>query len=171
MTQSKAKITQRKGRLPKAVGDKKQAEGKRMYVKSGLTLNDIAELLELGIDTIKRWYKTGEWEKAKNLQVISIDGLKEELLNTFNDMKVGKKPAMTPDQISKLVASFEKLSDKNKNLAFCFENYELLTDKLIQKVAEASSEKEKKKRMDIVKYVRSATKEIVDKLYKEVLND
>ncbi|CAL2108190.1 conserved hypothetical protein [Tenacibaculum sp. 190524A02b] len=161
--------TKRKGRLSKAQADKKRAEGKRMYVKSGLTVNDIADILEVHIDTIKRWAKNDQWEKAKNLQVITIDGIKQELLNTFNDLKAGKTPKVSADQISKLVASFEKLSDTNKNLAYCFENYNLLTDKLIVKVSETTDEQEKKKRMDIVKYVRKTVQEIVDELYTAIL--
>ena len=173
MAQSKnmAQKPKRKGRLPKAQSDKKRREGKRMFVKNGLTLSEIAEILEVYIDTVKKWHRNDGWAKAKDLQVISIDGLKEELLNTFNDLKAGKTPKLSSDQISKLVSSFEKLSDKNKNLAYCFENYDLLTDKLIGKVAEATNDKEKKRLLDIVKYVRDCTTEIVDELYKEVLND
>lgn len=165
------KPQKRKGRLPKSQSDKKRREGKRMYVKNGLTLQEISEICEVYIDTVKRWHRLDKWEQAKNLQVISIDGLREELLNTFNLMKIGKTPKMSPDQISKLVSAFEKLSDKNRNLAYCIENYELLTDKLIRKVSEAVGEKEKKRLMDLTKYVRILCTEIVDELYKEVLND
>lgn len=169
MAKQSIKKPKKGGRLKKAQSDVKRREGKRMYVKNGLALLEVATVLEVHIDTVRRWHKNDQWEKAKNMQVISIDGLKEEILNTFNEIKAGKTPKMSADQISKLVASFEKLSDKNKNLAYCIENYELLTDELIQKISEARGEKEKQYRMDIVKYVRAAQTKVIDTLYKDLL--
>lgn len=160
----------RKGRLPKAESDAKRKEGKRMYVRSS-SLELIAEVLEVHIDTIKSWKRADRWEKSKSLYSISLAGLKEEALNTYALLKEGKDPKLTPDKIAKLASAFDKLSNKRKLLTYAIESYELLTDELVKIVGDAKSKKAKEKALNDLKYMRAVTDKIINNLYKEVLDD
>lgn len=167
---AKKETTKRKGRLPKAESDAKRKEGKRMYVR-GSSLEVIAEVLEVHIDTIKSWKRTDRWEHSKSLYSISLAGLKEEALNTYALLKEGKEPKLTPDKIAKLASAFDKLTNKRKLLTYAMESYDLLTDELITIVSEAKSKKAKDKALADVKHFRKVADKIINNLYKEVLDD
>ncbi len=163
-----AKAKKRKGRLPKALSDKKRLDGKRMFI-NGLTYSEIAQILDVYIDTVKGWAKLDEWEELKKMHAVSIGEMKNEILNTFHSLKEGKKPNVTADAIRKLVAAFQDLNDKRKNAAYAIENFNLLTDALIAKAMNAKNKKEKERLLEIVKYVSSVMQEVANKLYQASL--
>jgi len=169
-TKKKTSEIKKKGRMPKAVAEKKQAEGKRMFV-NGFTLSEIADILGVYIDTVKSWHVKYEWEKARNIQSISINAIKEEILKSFAALKRGEEPLLSPDKISKLVAALEKLSDKKKNLAYMYENYELLTDELIKVVLKFKTKKDKEAGLKMVNQVRKVMDDIINRTYKEAMNE
>lgn len=158
------------GRLNKKESDQKKRQGKRMYV-NGFSRMEIAEILEVHIETIKRWYKKYEWQDEKDMHSLSISELKRETLQTFADMKAGKTPKMSPDQLSKLASTFEKLSDKRKALAYMFENFETLTDAILKDAMSERKKSEKERKIEISKYVRDLMEDITSKTYKDALND
>jgi predicted transcriptional regulator len=102
-------------RLTKAQINKKKSEGKRLYTK-GFELEQIADILDLTIDTVKKYADKGDWEHSRQLNNMSPDELRHMILECMADIKEGKQPRYSPDQISKLAASFEKLSDSRKRL-------------------------------------------------------
>ncbi len=162
--------TKRKGRLPKAVAEKKQLQGKRMYI-NGLSHNEIADITDLHIETVKNWSKTDDWDAARKMHSVSIGEMKAEILNTFHDIKLGKKPKLSADAIRKLVAAFQDLNDGRKNAAYAIENYNILTDALIAKSKDAKTIKEKTYRLGVVKYVSTVMQEVANQLYKDAIDD
>lgn len=163
-------MTTRKGRLPKAVSEKKQLEARRLYI-NGLTEAEIADVLELHVETIRKWAKEGNWEDSKKMHSVSISEMKAEVLNTFTALKNGEQPKLTADQITKVVSAFEKLNDRKKNVAYAVENFDLLFERLIKKAGEATTKKEKEARLQTVKYVSAVANELVNDLYTEALHD
>lgn len=160
----------RKGRLPKAVSEKKQLEGRRLYI-NGLTETEIADVLELHIETIRKFSKDNKWEDSKKMHSVSISEMKAEVLNTFTSLKKGETPKLSADQITKVVSAFEKLNDRKKNVAYAVVNFDLLFERLIKKASEATTKKQKQERLELVKYVSSIAHELVNDLYTESLND
>ena len=65
------------GRLTKKESDKKKRQGKRMFI-NGFSHNEIADVLEVHLETIKRWSKKDGWEEAKDIHSLSISELKAE---------------------------------------------------------------------------------------------
>jgi len=157
-------------RMRKEVADKKKRDGKRMFIR-GYSLNEIAEVTEVYIDTIKKWAKEDDWQTAKDVHSISIGELKEQVLQTFIDLKEGKTPKLSPDKLSKISAAFQSLSDKKKNVTYMYDNYEILSDALIDSAVEAKTKKEREYRLEIAKYVRGVMDNVVSETYKEALND
>ena len=158
------------GRLTKKESDTKKRQGKRMFI-NGFSKDEIADILEVHIETIKRWHKQDEWEKEKDVHSLSISELKRETLQTFADMKAGITPKLSPDQLSKLAATFDKLSDKKKALAYMYENYELLSDALLKDALSERSKVKKESKLETAKYVREIREELTSTTYKEALND
>lgn len=164
------KTNTRKGRLPKEVSEKRRRDGKRMYI-NGLSYSDIAEISEVHIDTVKNWAALDNWEDAKKMHSVSIGEMKNEILNTFHSLKKGEKPKVSADAMRKLVIAFQDLNDGRKNAAYAIENYNLLTDALISDAMEATSKREKEKKLEIVKYVSVVMQKVANKLYQDSLKD
>lgn len=158
------------GRLTKKESDQKKRQGKRMFI-NGFSVDEIASILEVHIETIKRWKKQYDWQKEKDVHSLSISELKRETLQTFADMKEGKTPKLSPDQLSKLAATFDKLSDKKKALAYMYENFELLSDALLKDALSERKKADKEKKLEMAKYVREMMEDLTSATYKEALND
>jgi transposase len=158
------------GRLTKKESDTKKRQGKRMFI-NGFSRQEISEILEVHIETVKRWHKKEEWQKEKDVHSLSVSELKRETLQTFADMKEGKTPKLSPDQLSKLASTFDKLSDKKKALAYMYENYELLSDAILKDALSERSKAKKESKLETAKYVREMMEALTSKTYKEALND
>jgi hypothetical protein len=119
--------------------------------------------------TIENWAKEFDFEQAKRVASISISEIRNEILNTYEAMKKGDTPKMSPDQISKLVASFDKISTTQKSLTWIIEAYELLTDSFLSEIQSMKSEKQKEKKYNTLKTVRLQCDKVVSKLQKQLL--
>ncbi len=158
------------GRLTKKESDTKKRQGKRMFI-NGFSPQEIADILEVHIETIKRWKKQYDWQKEKDVHSLSISELKRQILQTFADMKEGNQPKLSPDQLSKLVAAFDKLSDKKKALAYMYENFELLSDAILKDALSERKKATREEKLETAKYVREMMEDLTSATYKEALND
>lgn len=158
------------GRLTKQQSDAKKRQGLRMYI-NGFSKQEIAEILEVHLETVKRWANQFNWEDEKGVHSISIVELKKEVLQTFADMKGGKTPKLSADQLSKLAATFDKLSDSKKALSYMYENFEALSDAILKDALSERSKKKKEHKLETAKYVRSVMDSLTSTTYKEVFNE
>tara|TARA_R110002050_G_scaffold295237_1_gene453859 strand:- start:18305 stop:18793 length:489 start_codon:yes stop_codon:yes gene_type:complete len=160
----------RTGRLKKSEADRKKRQGQRMFI-NGISKDEIAEILEVHIETINRWYRDYNWQADKDLHSISIGELKREVLQTYSDIKEGKQPKVSADQLSKLAATFEKFSDKKKALAYMYENFEQLSDAIIKDALSERTKKAKEEKLGTAKYIREMMDIVTAQTYKEALHD
>lgn len=158
------------GRLTKKESDKKKRQGKRMFI-NGFSENEIADVLEVHLETIKRWSKKDGWEEAKDIHSLSISELKAETLRSFAALKNGETPKVSPDQLSKLSSTFEKLSDKKKNLAYMYDNFEELSNAILKDALSERAKKNREAKLETAKYIRGIMDDVVSKTYKEALDD
>lgn len=141
---------------------------KNLYIK-GFDTSTIADILGFSKRTIDNWAKEFDFEQAKRAASISISEIRNEILNTYQAMKKGQSPAMSPDQISKLVASFDKLSISQKSLTWVIEAYELLTDSFLKDIQNSNSDKQKNLKFNILKQVRLQCDKVISNLQKQLL--
>ncbi len=146
----------------------KIAHAKRLYVK-GFDLNTIADMLGFSVNTLNKWASDNDFESAKRATSISINEVRNEILLTYQAMQKGEEPKMSPDQISKLVSSLEKLSYSQKSISWIIEGYELLTETFLEEVQASKSEKQKEKIYELLKEVRKRMDTAINKLQKELL--
>ena len=157
-------------RFTKEVLEKKKREAKELYVK-GFEIETISEIINVSATTIGRWAKIDEYEQARNSKYIALSELRNVILQSFIDMKDGKKPNIKPDEAAKFAAAFEKLSDKKKVLSYMHDNYEMLTDELIKEVQETKGIKNKEFALAVLKKVREVTDDILTRTTAETLNE
>lgn len=155
-------------KFKKQTRDDKINNAKRLYVK-GFDLQFISEVIEVSLTTLEKWAKENDFETARRASQISISEIRNEILNTYEVMKNGGKPTMSPDQISKLVASFEKLTPSQKSLTWIIEAFEMLTESYLEEIKNSNNNAEKNKNFDILKTVRTHCDKVISKITKQIL--
>jgi len=158
------------GRCSKEKSDKKRQQAKDMYVKM-FGLETISDILDVSITTMKRWAKEEDFEQARKSSFISLHEIRNTILESFADLRDGKKPKIKPDEAAKYASAFEKLSDKKKMLSYMYSDFELLSDELIQDVQTGKTKKEKEFALQVLKIVRLKTDSILTRVTAEALND
>ncbi|MCL2245844.1 MAG: hypothetical protein FWC10_03610 [Lentimicrobiaceae bacterium] len=157
-------------RYTKEKTDKKRSQAKDMYVKM-FDLETISDILGVSIKTLKRWEKEEDFEQARKSSYISLQEIRNTILESFADLRDGKTPKIKPDEAAKYASAFEKLSDKKKMLSYMYSNYELLTDELIKDVQNGKNKKEKEAALLVLIAVRNKTDIILTNTTAEALND
>lgn len=155
-------------RLSENERNTKISYAKSLYVK-GFDTATIGDMLGFAKSTIDGWAKEAEFEQAKRAASISISEIRNEILNTYEAMRNGEKPAMNPDQISKLVASFEKLSPSQKSVTWIIEAFELLTESYLDEMRKTKSKKKKEQILNQLKAARTHADNVMSKLTKDLL--
>lgn len=148
----------------------KKQYAKDLYIK-GFTLDTISDIIGVAMTTLRKWAKENDFETAKQSSFIALSELRNTILQSFIDLKDGKKPTIKPDEAAKYASAFEKLSDRRKVLSFMYESFELLTDELTKDIEGARSAKAKELALETLKKVREKTDAILTKLTAEALNE
>jgi hypothetical protein len=157
-------------RMSNTERDDKIRQGFDMF-SAGISEQIISETLDVNINTVYRWKKEYNWDDRRKVNQLTMGEIRKSIIDSWDDLKNGKKPAITPDMASKYAAAFEKFSDKRKTLSYMFETFEMLTNELLLDVQNAKNEKQKDDLLKFAKRVRSKLEQITSKLYKEVLDN
>lgn len=144
------------------------AEGKALFIR-GLSLQSISDIIQISVVALRTWRDEGEWEEAKKRHQISVGEMRQEILNTYNAIKNGETPKISADDISKLASAFEKLSDRQKNLGYMYDNYEVLTEHLAREVIQAKNKKDKEQAHLVYKACRKAMDQVLDEAFNATL--
>lgn len=155
-------------RFTKQEKEAKISYAKKLYVK-GFDLTTIADMLGVTASTISKWSKDNDFETAKRASMISINEIRNAILETYEQMKAGNKPVLSPDQISKLVSSFEKLSPSQKSITWVTEGFEELTESFLQEIQHTKSEKKKDVIYKELQAARKHMDRVLARIHKEIL--
>lgn len=156
-------------RFTKEEAAQKKTYAKELYIKD-FSIDTIAEIIGVAASTVKRWAEDEDFETAKQSSFIAISELRKTILQSFMDLKEGRKPTIKPDEAAKYAAAFDKLSDRKKVLSYMYESFEILTDELIKDIENAKNKKDKDFAMTILKRVREKTDIIIAKTTDEAFN-
>lgn len=156
------------GKLSDNERNSKISYAKSLYVK-GFDTATIADMLGFAKSTIESWAKQADFEQAKRASNISISEIRNEILKTYEAMRNGKKPTINPDQISKLVASFEKLSPNQKSVTWIIEAFELLTESYLKEMHHTKNQKKRQQILNQLKVARIHADKVMSKLTKDLL--
>jgi len=158
------------GKFTKEQQEQKRHYAKNLYIK-GFDIETIADIIQVALSTVKRWYKDESYEAARNSNFIALSELRNTILQSFMDLKDGKKPTIKPDEAAKYACAFEKLSDKKKVLTYMYESFEMLTEELGKDIQKAKTTKDKEFALTILKRVRDKSDLILTRLTNEALDN
>jgi hypothetical protein len=154
-------------RLSDEVKAKKLQKAKELYITGKFSMAFIADTVDIKVETLKDWADKGNWDSLKTNTLMSVRQIQQMILKCAEDIQLGVKPIATPDQLSKLVAAFEKITDKDKYVASLYDAFTILFDHIMMK---AQDEKNMKKRELIIKIAQDITgftEEVITKALKD----
>ncbi len=152
-------------RLTNKQKDIKLSQGRNLYIK-GFSLQTISEIIEISVDSLKKWRDENDWEEAKELSNISPSEIKGLILETVKDIKEGKKPKYKADDISKLVAAFDKITDKRKQAIYTMESFNDFSNWILGKAAKSKGKK-RQELIDLTQTIRTQQDEYVSHLLQD----
>lgn len=149
-------------RLSNQDREQKQRDSKALYIK-GFSLQLISEMIGISVDSLRKWYKEEEWEKAKELSSISPSEIEDMIMVNIKAIKEGEKPPYKADDIAKLVASLDRLKDKKRKAVYTMEVFMHFRDWLLEKVANTKT-KERELALNKLKEFSSLMEEYTNTL-------
>ncbi|MBY0244946.1 MAG: hypothetical protein K2Q03_05775, partial [Sphingobacteriaceae bacterium] len=148
---------------------KKQAQAREMYTRD-FSITFISEVVGVKPETIRTWAKVGEWEDLKRANAITPSHIQNMILQCAEEIKEGRTPKISPDQLAKLASAYEKLSDKRKHLGYMIDAFSELRNHLLRKAQEASQKTDKQKMLSLAQEMSPLTDEIINLRFKEITN-
>jgi len=157
-------------KFSKAQLEEMTGKAKNLYCKD-FDIDTIAELLKVSKQTVEKWARDNDFEKAKKSQLIAISELRNSILESYADVLDGKTPRITPDAAVKYAKAFELFSSKKQVLLYMFEGFELLTDEYQHEIQNTRGKAKKTELLDMLKHLRETMNRVITNLNKEVLGD
>lgn len=128
------------GRMTNAQRDLKKSQARDLFIK-GFSLQTISEITEVGIKTLGSWRDADNWEHEKELNTIRPTEIKKMILEYVVAVKNGKAPPYKADDLSKISAAFDRLSDKRKKAVYSMETVDDFCSWLLDRAAKRNGKK------------------------------
>lgn len=157
-------------RFTKSEKDRKIKHAKDLYIK-GFDIDVIADMLGISVNTLRAWAAGNDFDTIRRAASVSISEIRNEILLTYEKMKNGEQPAMSPDQISKLTASLEKLSPTQKSLSWIIEAFNMLTDEYLSEIQKTTNIKKRESLLTHLKQLRLNMDIVITKTTKQIIGD
>lgn len=157
-------------KLTKQETELRKQQARDLYLK-GFDCPTIADILGMAPSTISKWADSLGFEDARRARTVSLSEMRETILDSFQRLKAGEKPTISPDAAAKYAKAFEQLSDRKRCLPHMFEAYDILTDHLALRVQAAHSKADRDRALEVLKIVRELSQQILTDITNESINN
>lgn len=110
-----------KGRMTAAESDYKKSQGKDLFVK-GFAITNISEIIGVGIKTLAKWRDDFKWQDEKDLNSLKPSTIRNLTLKMALAIEKGEPLPYKADDVSKIVAAFDRISDSKKKAVYTMES-------------------------------------------------
>lgn len=132
--------------------EEKQAQGRRMYV-AGFDLVDIVKILGVSEKTLRKWKDEDLWEDEKELAAMKPARLKRLTLECALAIERKEPLPYKADDISKIVAAFDRITDSRKVALYSMESMDCLTNFILEQAGKERGQ-QRERLIDLIKEVR-----------------
>ncbi len=119
-------------RLTSADADYKRSQGKELFVK-GFTVTNISEIIGIGVKTLAKWRDEGNWEDEKELASLKPSNIRKLTLKMALAIEKGEKLPYKADDVSKVVAAFDRITDSKKIALYTMESIDGFSSYMLEK--------------------------------------
>ncbi len=136
-------------RLTAAESDYKKSQGKELFLK-GFTIANISEIIGIGVKTLGNWRNDGNWDDEKELSALKPSNIRKLTLKCALAIEQGKPLPYKADDISKIVAAFDKITDFRKIAVYTMESIDGFSAYMLEKAGKNTG----KKREDLLELLK-----------------
>lgn len=104
-----------------AESDYKKSQGKDLFVK-GFAITNISEIIGVGIKTLAKWRDDFKWQDEKDLNSLKPSTIRNLTLKMALAIEKGEPLPYKADDVSKIVAAFDRISDSKKKAVYTMES-------------------------------------------------
>lgn len=140
----------KRGRMTAVERDYKISQGRQLYVK-GFSLPNISEIIGVGEKTLRDWRDTDKWEEEKELAALKPSTIRRLTLKCALAIEKGEELPYKADDISKIVAAFDRITDSRKMAVYTMESL----DGFCEFQTELAAKSKGKKRDEILESLKA----------------
>ncbi len=136
-------------RLTAAESDYKKSQGKELFLK-GFTIANISEIIGIGVKSLGKWREDGNWDDEKELSALKPSNIRKLTLKCALAIEQGKPLPYKADDISKIVAAFDRITDSRKIAVYTMESIDGFSAYMLEKAGKNTG----KKRDDLLELLK-----------------
>lgn len=137
-------------RLSAVEKDRKLNDCKRLFV-SGFAIENIKDITGITAKTIAAWRDKYNWLEEKELATLKPSEIRKLTLKQALAISKGEKLPYKSDDISKIVAAFDRITDSRKIAVYTMESIDGFSNFMLEAAAVAKG----KKREEILEAIKS----------------
>ncbi len=127
-------------RLTASESDYKKSQGKELFVK-GFTISNISEIIGIGLKTLGKWRDEGNWEDEKDLASLKPSNIRKLTLKMALAVERGEELPYKADDISKIVAAFDRITDSKKIAVYTMESIDNFSSYMLEQAGKSTGKK------------------------------
>lgn len=139
-------------RLKKEERIEKQSQGRQLYA-SGFSIIDIASIIGVTQKTLRSWADKDLWEEERELASLKPSTMKRLTLKCALAIQNGEPLPYKADDISKIVAAFDRVTDSRKKAVYTMESIDNFTHFMLNAAGKKKAS-EQKKVLEQIKSIR-----------------
>lgn len=139
-------------RLTAIEADYKRSQGKELFTK-GFSIANISEMIGIGVKTLGKWREEGKWDDEKELQTLKPSTIRKLTLRSAQAIERGEPLPYKVDEITKVVAAFDRITDHDKIAVYTMESIDGFTNFILERAGQSSGKK-RETYMELIKTIR-----------------
>lgn len=139
-------------RLNAVEADYKKSQGKELFIK-GFSITNISEIIGIGVKTLGKWKEEGRWEQEKELQTLQPSNIRRLTLKCALAIEKGEPLPYKADDISKIVAAFDRITDSKKIAVYTMESIDGFCSYMLERAGK-SNDKNRQTLLEVIKNIR-----------------
>lgn len=149
-------------RLTSAESDYKKSQAKELFVK-GFSITNISEILKVGIKSLGNWRNAGNWDDEKDMASLKPSNIRNLTLKCALAIERGEKLPYKADDISKIVAAFDRITDSRKIAVYSMESLDGFSSYMLEKAAKNTGKK-REELLELIQKIRPQFDEYISEL-------
>ncbi len=122
------------------VKDRLQREAKHLFVND-FSIKNISSITGVGIKSLGDWRKEGNWDEERELASLKPSEIRKLTLKQALAISKGEKLPYSSDDISKIVAAFDRITDSRKIAVYSMESIDNFSNFMLEEAAAAKPKK------------------------------
>lgn len=139
-------------RLNSLKREQKISDSKRLFI-AGFALESIRQITGITVKTIAKWRDEFNWQEEKELNTLKPSMIRKLTLKQALAISKGEPLPYKADDISKIVAAFDRITDSRKIAVYTMESLDGFSGFMLEKAGHSKGKK-REELLNAIKYIR-----------------